>query len=336
MSWVDAKYILLLSNRLERFKKVGNHYNFRCPLCGDSKTDPSKRRGYIYPKQGKHYFYCHNGCNGKLFRNFLKEVDPILYTQYSHEAYLENSPSSELEEKMKPPVFVKDTHFKELFKVSSLRSDHPCKEYVVNRKIPTTAHSRLFYCSNFKEWTNLSLPGKFEEPIEKDEARLVIPFLDKNGTMFAFQGRALDPKAKVRYITIVLDESQPLFFGLDKVDYNHKHYVLEGPLDSTFIPNAIAGAGGHITRELQTLPGDKSNRVIVSDNEPRNSDIVAVVGNAVAAGYPVCIWPPHWKYKDINEAVLGGVSPEDVKATIDKHTFTKLQAHLKFKAWKCV
>ena len=46
MDHVDAKYISLLSTRLEKFKKVKPTLcNFRCPICGDSKKNKNKTRG---------------------------------------------------------------------------------------------------------------------------------------------------------------------------------------------------------------------------------------------------------------------------------------------------
>ena len=50
MNYVDAKYVGLISSRLENFKKKTNTlYNFRCPICGDSEKNPYKARGYLYP-----------------------------------------------------------------------------------------------------------------------------------------------------------------------------------------------------------------------------------------------------------------------------------------------
>ena len=58
---IETKYISLLSNTLTLFKNKGNNlYNFRCPVCGDSKKDKLKARGYLVHKDGTHFFKCHN------------------------------------------------------------------------------------------------------------------------------------------------------------------------------------------------------------------------------------------------------------------------------------
>ena len=49
MDHVDSKFIGLVSSRLQKFKRVkADLYNFRCPICGDSKKNKSKTRGYLY------------------------------------------------------------------------------------------------------------------------------------------------------------------------------------------------------------------------------------------------------------------------------------------------
>ena len=48
MSFVDTKFIGLVSVRLQKFsKKKEGLYAFRCPYCGDSQKNKNKTRGYI-------------------------------------------------------------------------------------------------------------------------------------------------------------------------------------------------------------------------------------------------------------------------------------------------
>ena len=99
-----------------------------------------------------------------------------------------------------------------------------------------------------------------------DHPRVVLPFFDVNMKMFAFQGRAFG-KEEPRYITIKLQENKRRIFGLEKLDISNKVYVVEGPIDSLFLPNCIAVAGADMKLELK-------NAVYIFDNEPRNKQIV--------------------------------------------------------------
>ena len=93
----------------------------------------------------------------------------------------------------------------------------------------------------FCTWVNTQKPT-FKD-VKKDHPRIIIPFIDNEGTWFGFQGRSLATDDKLRYITIMLDESKTKIFGLNRVDYNKTVYITEGPIDSFYIDNAIAMAG---------------------------------------------------------------------------------------------
>lgn len=336
MLWLEHKYINLLSSRLERFARVNaNTYKFRCPVCGDSQKDHRKTRGYVYMRKGSLKFFCHN-CNASMgLPWFIKTLDPTLYTEYLKERMLENGQRNETQEfvdKMKTPVFVKNTGLKDLKKVSQLKPEHPVKQYISSRLIPSESHHKLFLVKNFKAWVNTMIPDKFED-LEKDEPRLILPFLDKDKNLFGFQGRSFR-KSGIRYITIMLNDDQPKIFGLDTLDTSKDIYVVEGPIDSLFLPNGIASAGGDLISPLQQLDVQKDKFVIIYDNEPRNKETIKKIEKAIEAGYRVCIWPTRIEHKDINDMVLAGYAPEQVKEIIDECTYSGPTAKLHFALWR--
>ena len=93
MDLVDSKFIGLVSSRLEKFKRVkADLYNFRCPICGDSKKTKSKTRGYIYGIKQNANFRCHNCGASMSLNNFLKTLDPVIHKQYTCLLYTSPSP----------------------------------------------------------------------------------------------------------------------------------------------------------------------------------------------------------------------------------------------------
>ena len=338
MDWLESKYIGLVSSRLRNYKRKSREIvNFSCPFCGDSPTNPHRARGYVYTSKGSTMYHCHN-CNITYgFNNFLKNLDYNLYSEFLVEKLKDSGNNSgrdlvDFVAKMRTPTYLKDGPLASLKKVSQLKADHPCKVLVSNRKIPNEIHHKLFWCPEFMQWSNTIVPGKFDQKaLRYDEGRLLIPFLNKEGMLHAFQGRALDSKANPRYITIVNDETRPKIFGLDRVDFSAKTYVLEGPIDSMFLPNSIATAGGDLVSTTKDVP--KSNLVIVYDNEPRNPDTVKKLDKAIINGYKVCIWPINMGYKDVNDAIMGGLSREFVQYIIDTNTYSDLKAKMALNAW---
>ena len=81
---IDRKYISQISSRLDRFaQKKDSLYNFRCPLCGDSKKNLNKARGFLYVGKRGFNYKCHNCGIGHTFGTFLKQIDDILFRKYS-------------------------------------------------------------------------------------------------------------------------------------------------------------------------------------------------------------------------------------------------------------
>jgi hypothetical protein len=237
-------------------------------------------------------------------------------------------------EKMKKPVFLKAGPLKGLKKVSQLSPNHPIKKFVDSRKIPNPYHAKLFCCPNFKAYTNELIPGKFDEDsITRDEARLLIPFINEDKMVHAYQGRAIG-KSDVKYITIVLNDNIPKLYGLDALDKNKKIYVVEGPIDSMFIPNSVATAGGDLVSAISALP--KDNVVVVYDNEPRSRDTIKKLDKAVINGYNVVVWPDNLDHKDINDMSLAGLSSDFIKHIIDTNTYRDLAAKMALTKWSKV
>lgn len=342
--YIDRKFLHLLSPKLERFaQKKQDLYNFRCPICGDSQKNKSKARGFVYKKKNDYFFTCHNCGASHTFYNFIKFVDPSLLKEYTYERFTNgetgnhNYPKPTFDEFKSQPVFTEKKAQKkiELDTIESLPELHYAKEYVKARKIPEKYLKELYFAPDFKMLVE-SL-GVEKQNLKKEDPRLIIPFYNENNELFAIQGRALS-ESKIRYITITLvenehDEGRMKFYGLNKLDRNKKVYVVEGPIDSMFLPNAIATADADLTRAAKL---ELTDFVLVYDNEPRNKDIVKQIGKAIASGYNVTLLPENIKQKDINEMILADISPGEILDLIDKFTFSNLRASLEFSNWKKV
>lgn len=333
--YTEIKYLNLLSSRLEKFKRKKDFlWNFRCPICGDSKTNKNKARAFVFPTKGQGgtsslIFKCHNCGASMTLTHFIEKLDPVLYKEFVFEKFSEkNTPKvvKRIERVVsKKPTFdtkVLDT----LVPIDKLNNNHPAKEYLLNRKLPT---EDLYYTDQFRQWTNSVKPGTFEDT-SIDEPRIIIPLIDKEGITFGYQGRSLSSTTELRYITILLDDTQPKIFGLNRVNFNDTIYITEGPFDSLLIDNAVAMAGSDISDCV-----DLHNRrcVYVYDNEPRNRAITDRMSKLIESGSTVVIWPPYVseKYKDINDMHLGGY---DVKELVGNNTHSGLTATLLLNQWK--
>ena len=322
MDLVDSKYITLLSSRLPKFKRVKpNLFNFRCPICGDSKKHKNKARGYLYQVKTNTNFKCHN-CGASLsFNNFLKQIDTSLHKQYVMEKFKEgfaggrNFVVEEPKFEFKKPVFKK--------KLDLPRADEVpiAKEYLEKRKLDP---SKFYFAYKFKEWTNTQ--KQTFDTIGRDESRIIIPMYNEDKILIGFQGRSLGPNS-VKYITVMINEDAPKIYGLDKIDNEKPIFIIEGPFDATLVQNAVAMCGS----DLDIRSFGWSDYIYVYDNEPRNREIVNRIAKTIDRGDKVVIWPTSVEEKDINDMVLGG---QNIMSVLESNTYSGLQAKVKFNNWK--
>ena len=336
-SYIDIKYLNLIQSSLPQFKKKGDFlWNFRCPYCGDSKKSRTKARGFVFRKKNDLFYKCHNCGVGTNLANLIKHVDSKTYDDYILERYKSGAKKStpEPEFKFNEPVFRKKGVLDSLDPISKLSENHPAKEIIQKRLLPTNSLSDLYFCKSFYKFTNTLVSNKFPS-LEGDHPRLVIPFRDEDGEIFAYQGRAFGNE-QPKYITIRLDSEHDKIFGLDRIDNGKDILVAEGPLDSLFLDNCIAVGGSDFSKPLsiggKLIPNGQLT--IVFDNEPRNGEIVKQIEKMISTGRKVVLWPDSVKEKDINDMIMSGMTKENIQEIIKQNTFSTAKAQLRFAEWR--
>jgi hypothetical protein len=325
MDLIDSKYIGLVSSRLQKFKRVKlNLYNFRCPICGDSQKNKNKTRGYFYSVKNNTNFKCHNCGSSLSFNNFLKKIDPTLHQEYSMEKFKEGFTGKNfVVEEPKFEFQFKTPTFKTKLNLPKASENETAKKYLESRKLDP---EKFYFADKFKEWTNTQ---KYTFSNTKyEESRIIIPLYTKEGQVFGFQGRALG-RNFVKYITVILDESIPKIYGLNRIDTKKTVYVVEGPFDSEFVDNSVAMCGA----DADITDCNFSDVVYVFDNEPRNVEICSRMRKTIENNSKIVIWPKTITYKDINDMVLAGLKVMDV---LKSNTYSGLEAKIKFSEWKKV
>ena len=339
---VESKYIGLISHRLRNFKRKQDYlWNFSCPICGDSKKNLHKARGYVYKKGNNLFYSCKNCGIGTSLGKLLENVDGTLYKEYILERYKSgesgfsnfkeptfNVPSPRFDKLDKPKIF-EHAEF-----CSNLSSEHFCLAYLKNRQIPKEFYSQLLFTSHYKKFIDALVPNHGKKLI--DDARVIIPFYDVYNNLIAVSGRALETSDKtLRYITIrTTDNEEKLVFGMDRVSVHEPVRVVEGPLDSLFVKNCVASADANLAIVAENISAGK--KVLIFDNEPRNKEIVKLMQESIKSNHNIVIWPNTIQAKDVNEMVMSGISVGEIESIISSNTFNGLQAQTKFVFWKKV
>jgi predicted RNA-binding Zn-ribbon protein involved in translation (DUF1610 family) len=329
--YIDKKFVSLVSPKLERFKQKSEYlWTFRCPICGDSHKNKLKTRGYFYRRKSDLFYTCHNCGTSLSVGNFLKAIDPSLYREYQLERYKNESTGNVAKPDFSiaktKPVFATRI---DLPTIASLSDNHPAKAYLLKRKLPADRLSDIYYADDFSAFVKDIHPD-YDKTLYKEQ-RIIFPFYDEKKNLLGFQGRAVGD-SKIKYITVKLNDDNKKVFGLDRVDFSKKVYVVEGPIDSLFLQNSLATMDASLSNII-TLLGNH-DYVFIHDNECRNSAIVKQMEKTISKNKNIFIWPQDVAAKDINDWILTGTTPAEIQSLIDTNTFNSLRAKLEFERWR--
>jgi transcription elongation factor Elf1 len=339
---IDNKYVRLISHRVRNFKqKSDNLYNFSCPLCGDSKKNLSKARGYAFAKGNNLFYRCHNCGASTNLGNLLKNVDSELHKEYVLERYKSGESGFS---NFKDPKFdipspkfdkvSKQTVFKHAQSIGELPPGHYCLNYAQHRKLPEDKYNLLYFTPNYKEFI-LSLVPDYEKELLPD-ARLVIPFYNEYNELIAVSGRALETSDKtLRYVTVrTIESNNKLVYGMDRVNLDKPVRIVEGPIDSLFLDNCIASGDANLALTAKNI--DCKEKLLIFDNQPRNKEVCKLMLDAIKLEHNVVIWPDYIESKDINDMIVTGISKDEIETIISSNSFCGLEAQTRFTFWKKV
>jgi len=331
MYHLEVKYINLASHYLRNFcKKQNTLYNFSCFYCGDSKKNTRKARGFLFLKNGKFIFKCHNCGIGKTFSGLLQDINPNLYDDFIMDNYKEKIGQKEPETvfDFSKPIFSKKSSgiFSSLKTIDKLIPNHVAKQYLLGRKIPESYFSQIYYCKNFGFWDNLNRDKESENLLDP---RIVFPLYGENNKLLGYQGRSILPNTRLRYLTTMLSDSFPKIYGLNTINKSSRVCITEGIIDSLFLKNSLAMLGSDFNLD-NLIP--KENVAVIYDNEKRNPQIFNKYQKSIEKGYNVLIYPNHIKGKDINEIIINDECNIDL--LLKHNVYSGIEAKIKLSSWK--
>lgn len=220
-------------------------------------------------------------------------------------------------------------------RVSILPPDHAAVQLVSSRKIPEERWRELRATDDWPAWVNTVLPGKYPDGRWPDP-RLVIPFVSRDGVLVGLQGRTYPGSSSPKYMTVSLDKTRPFFYGADRIDVSSDVIIVEGPIDSMFLTNSVASAGGVIYREVKKTGLDESRFIVAYDNEPRSTTTVGKMEKAIELGFRVFVWPESVRCKDFNDWFLSGATTDEMMRAINDNSPSGLEASLAVAGWRKV
>jgi hypothetical protein len=285
-------------------------------------------------------FKCHNCALALPFGALLKRANRALHDDYVMERLKDEQPRRSSPAPAVPAVQPFSFKFErpDLTPAVADCPEHKVYRFCIERSLPLAALKRLFLTDHARTWLKALVPiekiGPDDAPkITDGVAYLIQPLRLQDGTWYGAQLRSIGKKD---FYTFRWSHDTLKLFGLDAWTPGQLSYVVEGPIDSLFLPNSLAPCGADLlsgirqAEDLGILPGS-TPLVYVWDNEPRNPQIVRHIQTAIRLRERVVIWPRMYQHKDINDMVRRGV---DVVSLLAKRTFTGYLADLEFHEWQ--
>ena len=338
----DITFLNRLAYKLDKFKETHKHvWNFRCPICGDSKKDPHKARGYIYARQDRLVFKCHNCSEALTFAGLLQSTDPLLYEEYRTSLYVPNRRTApKPAEPEKPKRLHGDKIFYEVCKrCSDLPPTHEARKYLLARHVQD--HNGVYFVERGGDLAQAN-PSRYEGIRKIDRGYIVFPYFYRNSlggwSVAKVKARCLgEVDRKYRYLSISFSDVEGhLPYGGHRIDPNDTDniYVVEGEIDSLMLPNAVARGSSDLYNVATCLPPGTDNRrlVFIYDNEGRNKEIRRNMERTQKGGYRIFRWPkdiPVHVAKDLNDVIANGLyDREGLLELVKRNSAAGLMAEL--------
>ena len=220
----------ILNSNFKGVYENDRFFNFRCNVCGDSKTNKLEKRGYIIKDDKKGWrYYCHNGgCGGKNLLTWIKTYFPANYRNMMDQ--MMTNRTKEYTKSYKNITTVKSeanpNDEKEIFKTFKPLKNYPeMIAWVESRGITEDVYKRWYFCET----------GAFKK-------RIIIPAYNNKGKIYFYQGRAVESWMSPKYKSRTGSEFNNIY-SYYTVDRDKPVMLLEGPIDHFFVENSIAATG---------------------------------------------------------------------------------------------
>lgn len=317
-----------IEETVPEIRKTGGKWNFRCPVCGDSRRRVNVKRGYYYPDTNSYHCFHENGC-GASGLWIVAKFTSVPYDQVKKDFIA-------FQRKMGSDKFgLKSTRMP--VKTVDRVQDRPvegipipdCWMPVNERETPDAYR----YLARRRIFEAPFLPKGYEFYFNADTRRLVLPWR-MDGEMIYYQQRALYKGQEPKYLFPRTEKAVKTIFGLDSIDICFPYiFLLEGVLDCIYVKNGVAIGGLDYTEYQGTLLEGypMCEPVYMLDNQRTDPSSKRKLESLVERDHKIKIfvWPKDILAKDVNEHVCRtGANPFSDGEFMKKRVFSGLKGLL--------
>lgn len=253
---MDTVIRSVLSAKVEHYRILGDKYNFRCNVCGDSKKNTTKKRAYILKNRNPWMFYCQNCQASMSVTRWLKLYFPEYWKEYLTQSCRTNS-TTQTHPELPKTLYNEKKDLK--FFVPILKGETDLFKTAIE-----LCQSRLIPQSIWKNWY-VSDGGYFKN-------RLIIPYLDDKGKIYNYQGRALVKDLEPKYNSRIGDNWNKVY-NYYNANKDIPVMITEGVIDSIFLENSIAVSGLRKVFDSKVFEFKKRYYLLDSDEDAQKKNV---------------------------------------------------------------
>jgi len=325
---VESSILFILKSahsdpRKHRFHKRAKSIQFPCPICGDSASDSSKMRGHIYLAYGLYKCYNNNDCSCSLdefFRRFgiddqfspqeIQELQKVAANSRA-EIYSTRQAVSYTDIDDVAPFLIDKADVIKIYDAVEIETDSYARNKISDRKIPAHKYPFLLWQQseqcllilNMHEGSNKvmnvvkrQMRPRFTGPkyITATYSELLAIKCGLRGTRASADDIDITPEVIAEKSGFPVEMIKKLditcqYFNVLNVDWGAEIYVLEGPIDSFFLPNSLAFGGTGVDLKHPTF------LYIYDDDEPGRKEAYKKLDNK----QPVFAWKRFYRENQV-------------------------------------
>lgn len=323
-NWINDKVMTYLPKNSIR---TGDKINCRCPLCGDSKKNKMKKRGYYYISTSSyHCFNCEATLTGM---QLLEQLCGSDYNELKQE-YVRMMFDGKHYKAASDSLYKKKKNNTLLFSLKNIvkkewKNDlsNKAKTYLNNRMVLNAPYLKDELYSYFSK---------------KGDEYILIPW-KLNGIDCYFQLNDFEKHNKMGMKYIFPKNQDKMIYGLDNIDLS-KNYIIvfEGVYDSLFVPNAVCVGGKNVTdKQLEIIKKRYPNmKIYLSfDNDTPGLDALKKSLKDKRYNFGYFMWfNETTKEKDINDFIINKGDVNYFTKNIDNMLMDKIMMKLKLSDFK--
>lgn len=306
MSYTNSDFISFINEKVWEYLppskiKIGNEIHVRCPICGDSKKNSRKKRGYFYLENGSyHCFNCGVSLSG------MKLLEAIAGSNYedilSEYRRMKMKTGGSLSSQMNVGIEQQN----QLSATSYLNSLHSIIKPQWKNPLSNAA---IEYLENRKVLNAPFLKGKMYSVLDKENNEYILIPWKMNGVDAYYQINDFEHHDSMGRKYIFPAKKEKLIYGLDNIDLSFPYIIcFEGVYDSLFIPNAIAIGGKSLTKFQHEIVSKRypNHQIVLSfDNDDAGLQAMMKEIKKHPTEFKYFKWfDETTKEKDINDYIL--------------------------------